>query len=226
MLLPLEWQRKRALRKVTHPVARAYLETPLPDPRRAVRDTEFLALDFETTGLDPNKAKILSIGYVVIRKWKIGLAESGHHLINVGIPLPASSVVVHQITDTDSQAGKRFKEVMDELVEQMKGRVLLVHFAPIERGFLTVATRNLYGASLPFRLVDTMALEKRYMESYAPTITGSDLRLFNLRRRYGLPRYNAHSALEDAIGTAELFLAHMAPKLALDPWQQLSTVLS
>ena len=41
-----------------------------------------------------------------------------------------------------------------------------------------------------------------------------DLRLFNLRPRYNLPRYKAHNALSDAIATAELFMAlaaEMAP---------------
>lgn len=225
-LWPLEWSRRRALARVTHPAALAYLAEPLPDKKKPLRELEFLALDFETTGLDPRKAKILSIGYTVIRNWRIVLAESGHHIINVGIPLPASSVVVHQITDTDAAAGQRFKEVMALLLEKMKGRVLVVHFAPVERGFLNVATKALYGASLPFRLVDTMQLEGRYMQTWAPHITPNDLRLFNLRRRYGLPRYNAHSAIEDAIATAELFFAHMAPKLERDPDLPLDAILT
>ena len=36
------------------------------------------------------------------------------------------------------------------------------------------------------------------------------LRLFNLRKQMNLPNYKAHNALEDAISTAELFLAQKA----------------
>ena len=226
MIIPLEWQRKRALKKVTSKVALDYLSTPLPDKKTPLKEVEYLALDFETTGLDPRKEKILSIGYTVLRDWKIRLGERGHYVINVGVPLPASSVVIHQITDTDAQAGHRFKKIMKKLLKQMKGRVLLVHFAPIERGFLNAATKALYGQSLPFRLVDTMDLAKTRLEMANPYITPSDLRLFNLRKSHDLPRYNAHSALEDAIATAELFLALMAPPLVNSPKMPLDKILS
>jgi DNA polymerase-3 subunit epsilon len=226
MIFSLEWQRKRALKKVTNKPAHKYLSVPLPDKKTPLKEVEYLALDFETTGLDPHKEKILSIGYTVLRDWKIVLGKSGHYIINVGIPLPESSVVIHQITDSDARAGYRFKKTMKKLLKEMRGRVLLVHFAPVERGFLNAATKALYGHTLPFRLVDTMQLAEQRLKMANPYITPNDLRLFNLREAHGLPRYNAHSALEDAIATAELFLALMAPPLVNSPRMTLDQILS
>ena len=48
------------------------------------------------------------------------------------------------------------------------------------------------------------------MERKQQPISQESLRLFNLREQQGLPHYKAHNALEDAISTAELYLAQKA----------------
>ncbi len=64
-------------------------------------------------------------------------------------------------------------------------------------------------------IIDTLQLGQRLFELRNHTIQATDLRLFNLRPRYNLPRYRAHNALTDAMATAELLLAlsdDIAPK--------------
>lgn len=204
------WYRKYLLRKTNNEVLSAYLRTPLPDPGLPVMGVEYLALDFETTGLDPRKDLILSAGYTTIRNGRVILRESGHYLVRVDAPLPESSVVIHRITDDVMAQGVSLSAMMEELLQRMQGRVLLVHYAAIERGFLNAACRKLYGVSLPVHIVDTLEIEKRRLLRREQGIAKGQLRLFNLRRHYNLPRYRAHNALEDAISTAELFLAQMS----------------
>ena len=60
------------------------------------------------------------------------------------------------------------------------------------------------------RILDTLAIEKKRMLRRQQPLVANQLRLFNLREQYGLPRYKAHNALEDAIATAELFLVQIA----------------
>jgi DNA polymerase-3 subunit epsilon len=55
--------------------------------------------------------------------------------------------------------------------------------------------------------IDTQVLARRRFERRDQPYQPKDLRLFNLRTTYGLPRYQAHNALSDALATAELFLA-------------------
>lgn len=73
----------------------------------------------------------------------------------------------------------------------------------------------LYGYSLPMMIVDTLAIEKKKYQQQYRQYAATQLRLFNLRKHYGLPRYKAHNAMEDVISTAELFLAQIHHKTHL-----------
>ena len=216
--------RRRALKVVRDPVARAYLEAPLPDIRQPLARASFLALDFETTGLNPRTDRILSMGFVPLEEGRIRLGQARHCLVDAGIPLKGESVAVHHITDAEARHGCGLKEMMDVLLPAMTGRILLVHYAAVERRFLHAAMKALYGAVLPFHVVDTMELERRRLIRANPHVKPTDLRLAACRARHGLPPHRPHHALEDAIATAELFLAQYPPTdraLALLPVSRL-----
>lgn len=204
-----EKYRRRLLKKVKSGPFRRYIETPLPSPRQSIEETEFFVLDFETTGLDPKKEAILSAGFTVIRGKHILMRENGHYLVRVRKPLPEESVVIHKITDDRARSGMPLHDLMEILLEKMAGRVLLVHYAGVEKNFLNQACDQIYGYKLPMQIADTLMIEKAKRIRQQQIIHSGALRLFNLRAELGLPRYNAHSALEDAIATAELFLAQV-----------------
>ena len=52
---------------------RDYLSTPGPAPRTDVSELPLLALDLETTGLDPRTDQILSVGFVPVDGLRIEL---------------------------------------------------------------------------------------------------------------------------------------------------------
>jgi DNA polymerase III subunit epsilon len=205
-LLSQEMIRKLLYRKVNKSAFKTYLKCKLPAPKNEIKDTEFIVLDFETTGLDSTKDSILSIGYTVIRNNRVVLKESGHQIIRQDNELQSENVAIHQITDTDAQQGTDKKEALDTLLMVMAGKVLVAHHAEIELGFINKLCNEIYGFSVPVRVVDTMKLEKKRLERRHSGFKSNQLRLFNIRRSYGLPRYKAHNALEDAIATAEIFL--------------------
>lgn len=90
-------------------------------------------------------------------------------------------------------------------------RVLLAHFAQVETSFLAASSRRLFGASVGLQVVDTLEIERRRILRAQPhELAPGQLRLDACRRRRGLPRYRAHSALTDALACAELFLAQCA----------------
>lgn len=204
-----EKQRKKLLATVENKILRKYLETPLADRNKPISELEFLALDFETTGLDAKNEAILSIGYTVINKGRIQLKNNGHHFIQVNRDIPAESVTIHKITDDRAKQGEHLHDVLETLLSVMAGKVLLVHYDKIERNFLNAACQNIYGDIPPILIVDTLAIAKKKRDRLNRPYDPKCLRLFNLRKELGLPRYYAHSALEDAIATAELFLAQI-----------------
>ena len=207
--------RRRALRKVGDGPLRDYLSTEFSDKRLDCHEVEIVSLDLETTGLDPNRDAILTIGLIHICQMSIRLETAWHEVIQIDHAIPEESAVIHHITDDRAALGRPLVDVLPLLLRRLAGKVMLVHYSNIEQNFLDVACRKLYGAPFIIPTIDTLALAQRLYERRNHSIQPGDLRLFNLRPRYNLPRYKAHNALSDALATAELFLAmsaEMAPR--------------
>ena len=209
MLSPVDWRRRWELRRATGPL-RDCLSRPLPSPRRDYRESEFLAIDLETTGLDVKRDLILSVGYVTVRGKLIDLGSACHQVVRIDRSIPEASAVIHQITDDQSAGGLELEDVLAELLGHLAGKVMIAHHASVECGFLGNACRRLWHAGLPVRVVDTQVLARRTFERRQIPFKGSDLRLHALGDRFNLPRYGAHNALSDALAAAELFLAQAA----------------
>jgi len=205
-----ESQRKKALLNVQSDVMRHYLNAALPDKKTDWRELDIVSLDLETTGLDPQKDKILSMGLVEIKQGNIYLDSAWHKIINVDIDVPESTAVIHQITDDIVATGDSLESVMPDLLNRLSGKVMLVHYAFIEQNFINAACMKLYGSPFLIETIDTLPIAQRRMEQRNHTIQAGNLRLFNLRNYYNLPNYKAHNALYDALATAELFLAMTA----------------
>ena len=225
-LLGKEYQRKRALARAPASALHEYLSQPFPHRSAGCRAITIAAVDLETTGLDPRTDDILSIGMVEIHGLSIKLATAWHEIICVERDIPAASAVIHQITDDHAaSAGRRLEDTLPELLQRLRGKVMLAHYSRIEQQFLDAACRRLYGAPFVIPVIDTLVLAQRVFERQNHSIQSGDLRLFNLRPRYNLPRYKAHNALSDALSTAELFLA-MAAEMAPGPGCRLGDFLT
>ncbi|MES9830362.1 MAG: exonuclease domain-containing protein [Candidatus Thiodiazotropha sp.] len=195
-----------------------YLSTPLTSKTTQCEQLSIVSLDLETTGLDPNKDKILSFGLVEMRHMTIKLETARHQLITIDEEIPEESAVIHQITDDQAATGVSIQDALRELLQHMAGKVMLVHYSAIEQKFISAACEKLFGAPFVIPIIDTLVLAQRIFEHRNHTIQPGDLRLFNLRPRYNLPNYKAHNALSDAVATAELFLA-MASEMVPQPSQ-------
>ena len=201
---------RRALRNSTPGPMQDFYQAALPAPGTRVHDVEFVALDFETTGLNPEADHIISFGLVHVRQLAIVLDSAWHGIVFTPRDMPEDSAVIHHITDDTVANGMSIPELMPLLLKQLRGKVLLVHHAQLELGFLNKICHNLYQQGFHLPVVDTEVLARRRLQRRGVSIKSGALRLFNLRTHYHLPEYTAHQALSDAIATAELFLAQAA----------------
>lgn len=188
----------------------AYYRHDTPTTDTPWEDVAFLAVDLETTGLDPRTDSIVSIGWVPVIGGGVVLAEACHHLVRVPRPMPDSSAVLHGILDQHLEGAPDLAEVMPLFLQALEGRVPVAHHAASERGFLNAACERLYQAPLVVPYVDTLALEGRLRSRRGERPAAGEMRLAACRERYGLPRYRAHNALLDAVACAELLLAQVA----------------
>lgn len=190
-----------------------------------------LALDVETTGLDSRRDSIVSLGLVPFDLRRIRCREARYWVVKPACELSGQSVTFHHITHSDIQSAPRLDTVLEQLLTAMAGKIMVVHYRPIERGFLDQAMRHLLGEGLQFPVIDTMQLEARLhprkrQPGWLRQLLGKpsvSIRLADSRLRYGLPPYQAHHALTDALATAELLQAqtasHYPPSTAVgDLW--------
>ncbi|RTZ80766.1 MAG: DNA polymerase III subunit epsilon [Gammaproteobacteria bacterium] len=212
-----EAKRLRLLKKAPEGPLKRFLETPFPAPRTPIPEVPLLAMDFETTGLDPEKDHLLSVGHVQVVQGRIELATARHLVIHSKRTLDGDNVAIHQITDDQVADGTPLEIVIGGLLTELAGKVMLAHHAKVETGFLQAACHKLYGMAPVLPVIDTLMLAKRRFEQRNQPYKDKELRLFNLRERYGLPRYQAHNALCDAIATAELFLVQVGNSYSRKP---------
>ncbi|WP_440875318.1 exonuclease domain-containing protein [Thalassotalea sp. PLHSN55] len=205
-----EAKRKRLLKKVPEGALRDFLSVPFPDKHQLFVDTPILSVDFETTGLHAKNDKLLSIGCVDLFANRIPLRTSYHQIIRTKGQLKADNVTIHQITDSQKDQGQSLQEVVEALLKALTGKVMLVHFARIEREFLKQACVELYGIAPVFPMIDTLMVAKKRLDNRDVSYDPSELRLSSLRHNYELPEHFAHNALNDAIATAELLMAQVS----------------
>jgi DNA polymerase III subunit epsilon len=208
--LPFVRRRRRDPEHYPEGPLRELAAAPPPDDGTPLAEVGFLALDVETTGLDPRTDHLLSVGWVPVAGRRVVLAQACELRIRPpGDADVGSSATLHRLTDDLLAEGSPLTDVLPRLLGALHGRVLLAHHAPIEVEFLGEAAIASYGARPPLTSVDTMALQHRLRADQHGEVRGS-LRLDAARQAFGLPRYSAHHALTDAIAAAELLLAQVA----------------
>lgn len=184
-------------------------ETPLSD-------IEFVALDFETTGLDSQQNSIISIGLAPFNLRRIFCRKAKKWYLNPQDKLQENSIIIHGITHSDLQGAPDLLLILEQLLDELAGKVVVVHYRHIERDFLDHALRLLINEGIVFPVIDTMQIEANLQRAKSQGILSFfkpkhkvSIRLANSRERYNLPAYAPHDALTDAIATAELLQAQI-----------------
>ncbi|MGC8660505.1 MAG: 3'-5' exonuclease [Desulfomonilaceae bacterium] len=178
---------------------------------RSLEDYDFVVFDTELTGLEPSADEIVSIGAVKVRKLQIRLAENFFCYARPQKPLPKDSTLIHRITPSQVIDAPALCETLPDFVDFISGAILVGHFVQIDMNFLNRATRTCLGGTIKNPVVDTMRIAMFYEDYrrrnyYEETTTGFSFALNDLAKKYGLPLFEKHDALEDAMQTAYLFL--------------------
>ncbi|BBO71807.1 3'-5' exonuclease [Desulfosarcina alkanivorans] len=199
------------------PRLRAYYRQPPVSARAPISHAPLMALDLETTGLDPGRDAIISIGFIPLDGHRIHCSGANNWVVRPSLPVEKFAVTIHGITNSVLKAAPRLADRFEPLLQAMAGKIIVVHCGDIERRFLEAASLMITGESLAFPVIDTMAIEERKHPQKRPglfqrwfgNVQNPSLRLDASRARYGLPPYHPHHALTDALATAELLLAQL-----------------
>lgn len=175
--------------------------------------SEFVALDLETTGLNPKRDAILSAGWVPIRGGVIRWGERRYRLVRPDGRAEGrgdQAVAIHGLLPDETADAESVAALVDELADALIDRTLVVHWGRLDVGILRRVFRE---HEVPWpnpRVVDTVHLLHRLdrrRNLTVPHAEATPTQLPAARAQLGLPPHDEHDALHDALATAELFLA-------------------
>jgi DNA polymerase III subunit epsilon len=206
-----------------HRLLRQFYGAGMVAPDTPISQVPLVAIDFETTGLDPEDSSIVSIGLVPFNLHQIFSSRARQWLVKPRFHLTDKSITVHRITHSDVDAAPDLMHILPELLPLLAGKVAVVHYRHIERAFLRAALQVRLGEGILFPTIDTLELEARLHRARPPGWWDKlrrrpqvSIRLDACRARYQLPPYRPHHAATDAIACAELLLAQIHHRFNTD----------
>jgi len=155
--------------------------------------SSIIALDIETTGLDPQKDRIIEIGAIRFNASRI--EKEWHALINPGRPIPPFITQLTGITDQMLIKAPPIQNILPELEEFIGSDPILVHSVKFDLSFL-----RKYRIGLNNKILDTYEIAS----VINPTL--SRYGLSALAQHYGIIIPATHRALDDARVTRALYL--------------------
>lgn len=172
------------------------------------RPLAYAVVDVETTGLSPQRDRILELAIirlddagVIVDEWVARFDPEG----------PVGATHIHGITDADVAGQPRFADLAPAVVQALSGLAVVAHNAKFDLAFLRNELKAA-GWEVPW-----IASYCTFDASYAYLPDMDRRRLTDCCWAVGVPVEDAHSALGDARATAGLLNAYIARNGGPDP---------
>jgi DNA polymerase-3 subunit epsilon len=173
--------------------------------RTPARQVRFVVLDTETTGLDPRRDRLITVGAVAVKAGEIILGDSFEAMLKVAYN--SSSVTVHGITREEARDGMDEPEAIKWFLNYLGDAVIVGHHIGHDVATLNAAYERHYGFTLKNRSLDTMDLTLNLQRDGA--FAGDGVRGFSLDALcefFDVSPHDRHTAGGDAFITALIFL--------------------
>lgn len=172
---------------------------PPPDESTLLTELPVTVLDLETTGLDPARDRIVAIGAVRMHGPAIFRAATIDCLVNPGVPIPRASTAIHGIGDSTVAAAPSIAVQLPRLMELVGGSIVVGHSIGFDLATLSAEAAR---AGVPWEA--PLALDSlQIVAALDPREKALDLE--DVVARHGLAVLGRHTALGDALMTAELW---------------------
>lgn len=156
----------------------------------------YIALDLETTGLNPKYARILEVGAVKIKEGKV--VDTYSKIVNAKTLLSDQIVNLTGITQRMMEQGEDIEKVIVELLDFCEDEVLLGHNILFDFSFVKKAAVN-HKLTFEKKAIDTLKLARRFL----PQLEKRSLEY--LCEYYDIEQEEKHRAYFDAIAASKLY---------------------
>ena len=197
-----------------HDLSRAWMLYHLGDARmRHLYDPappdEWVSVDCETTGLNPARDEIISVGAVRIVGHRVLTSERLSLLVRPRKAVSAAAIKVHGLRERDVAGGLDIDEAMRRLLDFIGPRPLVGYYLEFDVALINRAIFPMLGVRLPQPKVEVSALYYDWKQRSLPPYqhgASIDLRLATMMADLQLPTRHAHDAVNDAVMAALAFV--------------------
>lgn len=175
-----------------------WLRKPATNPT----NDRWIALDLETTGLDPASDRIIEIGAVAIHRGEILLHDYFHRVLSGSGTVSAQNRVVHGVTALEQYDGAALGDALDAFIAWVDQAPIVGFFVDFDVKFLRTALAGHANNAI----AKAFAADRIDMQRIAPVVF-PDCKAKSLGEwsaALKLPIKKQHRALADALATAHL----------------------
>ncbi|GHC22892.1 3'-5' exonuclease [Aidingimonas halophila] len=166
---------------------------------------ELVAIDCETTGLDPRRAELVSIAAVTVRGERVITSESLDLRLQCPTSLDGDSIRIHGLRGVDLDGGESVGDALARLLDFIGNRPLLGWCIDYDVTVINRQLRPRFGFDLPNALIDISHRYARELRRKHPDID-PDRGFESMARMLDVPVMGRHTALGDAVTTALMYL--------------------
>lgn len=174
---------------------------------------EYVCLDCETSGLNPKKDEILSIGAVHIKENKILMRKTFNIFLKPSKNINPESIKIHHIRPIDLENGINPQDAIYQLLEFIGSRPIVGYYIKFDVAIISRYTKEFIGIKLPNETIEVSSIYYK-IRKRSTHYEFIDLRFDTILKNLDIPSLGKHDALNDAIMTAMMFLKlnYLSPK--------------
>jgi DNA polymerase-3 subunit epsilon len=180
-----------------------------PDPLKPFFEARYVVVDVETSGLNVGKDSLIAIGAIAVNNGRIDLADSLEIVLQQEKVSDKDNILIHGITGEAQREGVPPVEALLTFLEYLGKDPLIAFHVAFDNTMISKTLRKYLG----FKFKHGWADLAHITPALYPELTYKCRSLDQWMEHFGLVNFARHSALADALATAELMLV-IRPNMA------------
>jgi DNA polymerase-3 subunit epsilon len=185
---------------------RAYRRLALPAADQSLANMRFVVVDIESSGLDPYRDRLLSIGAVTVTEGRIDLGQAFEILVRQAAPSDPRNILVHGIDGTTQLSGCEATEALVRFLHYVGATPLVGYHVDFDRIMIERAMQR----SLRVKPVNDWLDVGRLLSALFPQHAAAGRGLDYWTTTLSVENFARHAAWADALATAQLLQIALA----------------
>lgn len=187
-----------------------------------LRETRCVVLDVESTGLDLRRDRLIAIGACAVRDGRIDLADSLEIVLRQEQVSGKDNILIHGIGGEAQREGLEPAEALLRFLDYLGRSPLVAFHVAFDKTMIERAIKQYLGFTFKHDWLDLAYVMPGLLPKYARRFRALD----HWTQHFEISNYARHSALADALASAQLMLAatplaEARDLLSYDQWREL-----